>query len=145
MHPSRFGSNTMNLFDYLFYRVTAFYKRRGNSSAVSFASSAVTVLQCFLIIDLLVLIRCLYEYSIPNNFNKFWALPFILILGATNWYRYERSPRYQELRKTWKDEDLSQKRKRGRLIVLFIIAMLIIPVLYGLIRHNMIGGKSFFG
>jgi len=133
----------MSIVDYTFYRIADYYKRKGNSSALSFASSAISVLQCFLILDALVLIKIFYEYPIPQSFNKFWALPVILVIGVINWYRFEKNPRYQELRKRWKDEAPFERRKKGRLLILFIVVTLLLPVLYGVIRNNIMDGRSF--
>jgi accessory gene regulator protein AgrB len=134
----------MRIFDYIFYRITFFYKRRRDLSPETAASLIVSLLQFFSILDLFIIVRVFYEHDIPAGFNKVWALPFIVILGLFNWYIYERTPRYQELRKIWKDEDERQRRKRGVLIILSLIILLIIPVLYGLIRQNVIAGRSFF-
>ncbi|SEL95571.1 hypothetical protein SAMN05421740_11533 [Parapedobacter koreensis] len=94
--------------------------------------------------DLFAIVRVFYEYPIPAHFNKFWLVPLIIIVMSYNWFRYERANLYPELRKKRKDEDDNQKRKRGKLIVMGIVLVLSIPVLYGLIRHNIMEGKSFF-
>ncbi|KAA8478434.1 hypothetical protein BDE36_0262 [Arcticibacter tournemirensis] len=135
----------MSFFDYIFYRITFYYKRKKDLSPETAGSLIVSLLQFFFILDIFILVRIFYEYTIPSGFSKVWALPLIVVLGVMNWYRYEKKSLYPELRRTWKDEDPSRKRKRGRLIVWSLIILLTIPVFYGLIRHNMIGGKSFFG
>ena len=134
----------INIFDYTFYRIMIFYKKKGNQIADTFASGAITIIQCFIILDLLILVRIIYEYAIPDNFNKFWLIPLAITFMLFNWYRYEKGNLYLELRKKWKDERIDQKRKRGRLIIVTIIVILLIPILYGVIRHNIIGGKGFF-
>ena len=134
----------MRIFEYTFYRIAEYYKKKGNSSASSFASSAITVLQCFLILDVLIIARIFYEYPIPSSFNKFWALPVAIVLGVLNWCRYERNGLYKEVRKKWKNEHPQQKKKRGILVVVGLIVVILTPILYGLIRQNIIDGKSFF-
>ncbi|SEL95102.1 hypothetical protein SAMN05421740_11511 [Parapedobacter koreensis] len=134
----------MDIFDYIFYRVASFYKKRKDLSPETAASMIVALMQFFLILDLFALFRVFYEYDFPNGFNKFWALPVIASIGVINWFRYEKGNLYPKLRKKWKDEDDNQKRKRGKLIVMGIVLVLSIPVLYGLIRHNIMEGKNFF-
>lgn len=134
----------MKLFDYIFYRIAAFYKKRKDLTPENAAALIVSVLQFFLIFDLFILVRIFHEYSIPPGFNKFWALPLIITLGIINWYRFEKNSRFKDLREIWKDEDEFQKRKRGILIVSTLVALLLIPVIYGLVRQNIMSGKSFF-
>lgn len=127
----------MKIVDYIFFRISDYYKKKGNSAAIVFASNAISVLQCFLILDVLVIARIFYEYPIPSNFSKYWALPLIMVVGTFNWYRYERKPRYQEFRKLWKDEAALEKKRNGRAIVIFMSVTLITPVLYGFFKHNL--------
>jgi hypothetical protein len=134
----------MRVFDYIFYRIAFFYKRKKDLSPETTASLIVSLLQFFFILDLFIIVRVFYEYSIPSGFNKAWPLPFIIVLGLINWYVYEKNSRYQEFRKIWKDEDEHLRKKRGVWIVLFLTIVILVPVLYGLVRQNIMTGRSFF-
>jgi len=134
----------MTVFDYIFYRTYMYYRRKREIAAESFASSVVSVFQCFLIIDSFVVVRVFYEYPFPSNFNKYWALVFIIPIGIFNWKRYEKTLDRKHLRKRWNEEDKQQKIFYGRLIVTTLAILLLIPVMYGLIRHNIMDGRSFW-
>lgn len=135
----------MKLFDYIFYRVCDFYKRKKDSVAEVTSSLIVSLIQFFTILDLLILVRIVWEYRIPNNFTTYWFLPIIIIIPIVNWRKYVKPKMYREYRKKWKDEYVKNKTLKGLLIVLYIVFSLLIPVLYGLIRQNIMGGKSFIG
>lgn len=134
----------MKIFDYIFYRVCDFYKRKKDSSAEFTSNLIVSLIQIFTVIDLFIFIRILWEYPMPKNFTKFWLLPIIIILPIINWYKYQKTKKYVDFRKIWNNEANQEKRKRGALIVLYLIISMLIPILYGLIRHNIMGGKSFW-
>ena len=134
----------MAVFDYIFYRTYMYYRHRRDSGAASAASSVVSLFQCFLIIDCFIIVRVFYEYPIPSTFNKFWALAFIIPIGIFNWKRYEKSLDRKHLRKQWNEEDKQRKMFYGRLIMTALVILLLIPVLYGVIRHNIMDGKSFW-
>ena len=134
----------MKIFDYIFYRVCDFYKRKKDSSAEFTSNLIVSLIQTFTVIDLFIFIRIFWEYPMPKNFTKFWLLPIIIILPIINWYKYQKTKKYVDFRKIWKNEANQEKRKSGALIVLYLIISMLIPILYGLIRHNIMGGKSFW-
>ena len=133
----------IQLFDYIFYRTVSFYKRKRDSAAITTGWGLNALLQSLLLLDLLILLRIIYEYPIPQNANKYWMLPLLILFGLLNWYRYERKINYQDLRRKWKDEEHNQSKKGGRLIILYIVISLLIPILYGLIKQNIVEGKSF--
>ncbi|WP_299583398.1 hypothetical protein [uncultured Sunxiuqinia sp.] len=135
----------MKLFDYIFYRVCDFYKRKKDSAAEVTSSLIVSLIQFFTILDFFLLVRIVWEYPIPENFNKYWFLPIIILIPIINWSKYVKSKKYREYRKIWKDENLKQRGKNGFLIVLYLVISLLIPILYGLIMQNIMGGKSFLG
>ncbi len=132
-------------FDYMFYRICDFYKKKKDSAAETAASSLISIIQCFILLDILILIRIVWEYPISKDFNKLWALIVFVPVAFLNWKRYEKTKRYREFRLKWKDEDPEIRKHNGLLLVLFIIGLILIPILYGIIRQNIIGGKSFWG
>lgn len=135
----------MKLFDYIFYRVCDYYKQKKDSAAETTGSLIVSLVQFFTLLDTFIIVRIIWEYPIPNSFSKYWFLPLIILLPIINWYKYVKPRNYKKYRKIWKEEKSSQRRKRGVLIISYIIVSILIPVLYGLIWHNLMGGKSFIG
>ncbi len=135
----------MEKFDYIYFRICDFYKKRGRSTAENTSMLILSLVQFYIFLDLLILLRIIWEYPIPNTFNKFWALPFVLLFPIMNRRKYLKANKYREFRLKWKDENHSRKKQNGIIIVLFILLLILIPILYGVIRQNIIEGKSFWG
>jgi membrane protease YdiL (CAAX protease family) len=97
------------------------------------ASIVLSLIQLFLLLDIFVIVRIIYEYPIPENFNKFWALPLIIVVFTFNWLKYVKNKDRLETKKLlrikWENEELTIKKKRGFLVLTLI----------------MMGGKSFWG
>jgi hypothetical protein len=72
-------------------------------------------------------------------------LLLLIPLQALSWNKYIRIRKYRIYRKMWKDENIQKKRIKGILIVIYLIFSILIPILYGLIRHNLMDGKSYLG
>lgn len=145
-HPGNPGKlRTMKIFNYSYYRLCDFYLSKRDSAAEMTSALIVSLIQFFTILDLLIIVRIFWEYPIPNNFSKYWFLPLIIILPFINWNIYVKHRKYREYRKLWSEESGKQRRKNGFFIVLYIMISMLIPVLYGLIRYNIMEGKSFFG
>jgi hypothetical protein len=123
----------IKLFDYIFYRIYKFYTGQGNKLADSFASSLLTVMQCFTIIGIMVMVKIVRDYTFPD---KLLFVLFFVIIGGLNWYRYEHKIDLQRLVSQWKDEDQSKKAKKGWLIVIYLIVALSIPIVYGYLHVN---------
>jgi energy-coupling factor transporter transmembrane protein EcfT len=135
----------MRFFNYSYYRFCDFYKKRKDSSAEMTGAILVSVFQCFIIIDSFILVRIIWEYPIPEKFSKFWFLLIYAVILLFNWNAYVKKKKYREYKKIWKDDEKVQRRKKGLNVVLSLIISILIPILYGLIRHNIMGGKGFFG
>lgn len=135
----------MKFFNYTFYRVCDFYKKKKDSSAEFTSSLIVSLIQFFAIIDLLILIRVFWEYPIPAHFSKYWFVPILILIPIINWYKYVKPKKYIAYRKLWKDEHFIKKRKNGWKIIFYLVFSILIPILYGWIRHNLMEEESFFG
>lgn len=135
----------ITVFDYIFYRISDFYKKKRDSVAEISGALIVSLLQFFSIIDILIFVRIFWEYSTPDNFSKYWALPLCILLAIFNWIKYVKRNKYLEYRRKWKDEVDAKRIRKGISIVLYLIISLMIPILYGIIRQNIMEGKSYFG
>lgn len=135
----------MKFFNYSYYRFCDFYKKKKDSSAEMTGAIIVSIIQCFFIIDSFILLRIIWEYPIHEKFSKFWFLPIYAIILLFNWNTYVKPKKYREYRTIWKDEEKAQRRKNGLYVVLCLVISILIPILYGLIKHNIMDGNSFFG
>jgi len=145
LHGNHGKLDSMKIFNYSYYRFCDFYKKKKDSSAEMTGAILLSIIQCFILIDFFILVRIIWEYPIPKKFSKYWILPFYALILLFNWYKYVKSKRYQEYRKIWMNENITQRRIKGLYVVLFLMISILIPILYGLIRHNIMEGNSFFG
>lgn len=121
------------LFDYIFYRVYKTYQKRDNNPEI-YASGILSVIQFFTLLSFLAIIRMVYDFPIPN---KYLILPLIVLLIGINWFRYERNLNIEELDSRWKEEDPTQTRKKGWLIILYVVVSILFPIMYGILKHNL--------
>lgn len=134
----------MKTFDYLFFRVCEFFTKKGDTSAEISATMVVSLLQFFALLILLIVCRLLFNTIVPETFNKYWFLPFIIIIFIINWFKYNKRHVYKDLRDLWKDENRKSRKIKSLLIVLISMLLFFTPILYGFITQNIIGGKSFW-
>jgi magnesium-transporting ATPase (P-type) len=127
----------MNLYDYLFYRIADWYKKKKDSAAESTGMLLVSLIQFFTLFDMFVIFRWFWEFPLPQNINKYWALPILIIIPIVNWYRYVKPRMYREYRKKWRQEDINKRRKKGWLLVLYLITCMLIPIMTGFVKHNL--------
>lgn len=122
-----------NLFDYIFYRVYKAYQKRDGTPAI-YASGVLSVMQFFSLLSILAIIRLFIDFPIPQ---KFFILPIILLLIGINWFRYERDFDFKKLEAKWGEENSSQRKQRGWLIVVSLITLILFPILIGVLKHNL--------
>lgn len=127
----------MNLYDYLFYRIADWYKKKKDSAAESTGMLLVSLIQFFTLFYMFVIFRWFWEFPLPQNINKYWALPILIIIPIVNWYRYVKPRKYREYRKKWRQEETSKRRKKGWLLILYLITCMLIPIMTGFVKHNL--------
>ncbi len=123
----------MNLFDYIFYRVYKFYQKRDGTPAI-YASGVLTLMQFFLLLSILAAIRLIIDFPIPQ---KYFNIPIIILLLGINWYRYEREFDIRKLESKWGKEDSTIRKRRGLLLVVSLISLILFPILIGVLKHNL--------
>lgn len=123
----------INLFDYIFYRVYKFYQKRDGTPAI-YASGVLSVMQFFLLLSTLALVRLLVDFPIPQ---KYFIIPIILLLIGINWFRYEQNFDFKKLDSRWGEEDSNQRKRRGWLLVVSLISLILFPILIGVLKHNL--------
>ena len=114
----------INFFDYIFYRIYHQYKFKwGENVPGSYAVSIVTLLQNSTGIILLFI----YEIITKNyiNFEKKYVIGVLLILFIFNILRYFKITSYDKLSEKWGNEEKTKHRKRGVLVLCYIIITLL--------------------
>jgi hypothetical protein len=122
-----------SFFDYIHYRIYWFSKHKGDNAPETNGTIILTLLQCFTVIDLMVLVKVIHDYTFPN---KFFYLLLAGIIGACNWYRYERIFDPQGAEGRWSQESLSQRVRKGWLLGIYMLVIFLTPPLYGYFAVN---------
>ncbi|AKQ44910.1 hypothetical protein TH63_03565 [Rufibacter radiotolerans] len=121
------------LFDYIFYRVYKAYQKRDSTPEI-YAAGVLSLMQFFFLLCILVFIGLFVEFPIPH---KYYALPFIILILGINWFKYERNFNVKELELKWGKEDRSIRKRRGWLLVLCLISLILFPIVIGVLKHNL--------
>jgi hypothetical protein len=124
----------LSLFDYIHYRIYSFSKQKGDNAPETNGTIILTLLQCFTIIDLMVLVKILHDFTFPN---KLAFVPLLTIMGMYNWYRYERNVESRAKETNWSDENARQRAIKGWLIGFYIIVVFLTPPIYGYLKVNL--------
>jgi hypothetical protein len=132
----------MTWFDYVYYRICFAYEKRREPDPWVHATSILTLSQGFNVLFIIAIIDEFVSFNIIKG-GKFAFLIFMLTLWQLNFWRHKKIS-YTILKNRWKDEPKKRRRKRGWLVFLYTIMSFLSIVGYGFIKHNIIGGKSFF-
>lgn len=124
----------MKLFDYIYYRVYVFFLVKRDNVPETKGTVVLSILQFFTLLSLVVVIRFFWEFPLPH---KFYIIPLALLIGAWNWYRYERNFEIKSLEEQWKDERPSDKRRKGYLIAAYTAFVVLFPMVIGYLKHNL--------
>ena len=128
------------LYDYIFYRVYSFFQRRKDDISDEKATNLVVTLQCFLMIDIFIIVRLIFDFEINRQYYHKWllGLPLVLLIGIYNHRRYKKrfkKDNYMKFNLLWKDEINFKKKRNGWLIITYMLfSIIILPVLYTLLR-----------
>jgi hypothetical protein len=125
----------MMVFDYIFYRITTYYR---NKYAEWFPQSrgivVVTLLQSVMIIDLWSLWGLYKRFEFRDHLKLIFGLVFFVLLVLA-FLRYTRASKYQEFRDRWDAENPRIRKRRTWLISLFALVVFGAPFILGLINH----------
>lgn len=124
----------MNLFDYIYYRVYAFFLKQRDNVPETTAWVLLSVLEFFNLLTVVALFSFIVNL---DSFNKYYALFIIVPLMGYNWYRYERNFDIEKYKSRWSHELKSERRKKGWLIITWFALVILIPVSIGVLRHNL--------
>ncbi len=121
------------LFDYVFYRVYKAYKKKDSTPEI-YATNILALMQFFLLLSALAIIRMFFDFTLPNRI--FIILIIIFLLGV-NWYQYGFRVDVKKFEGQWGEEDNTQRKQRGWLIVVSLISLILFPILIGVLKHNL--------
>jgi ABC-type amino acid transport system permease subunit len=132
-------------FDYVYYRVYVAYQKRKEPDPYMYATSIVALCQClnFFIID------TIFKYFTNMYITALLGKPILVIIMfivlGLNYRRYDHNNKrsYRKFHSIWKNEPKDVRHKRGWLVMIYILASVLFPIVYGFIKHNIMEGKSF--
>lgn len=122
------------IFDYTFYRIYAYFKSKNDNMPETKGSFILSLIQFLTILDLMTLAQLFYSFENPP---KYYALIVLLLFGIINWYIYEHNFDEEKYDKQWENENKTQKTKRGWLVVIYLLGSFLLPVIYGILKHNL--------
>jgi len=132
----------MKFFDYIYYRLYSTYRKWRDPDPWIYASMLVALMQFLNLLVIYLIVDVLINTS--TNLKPVIIVLFVVLIGL-NFQRYSKVKPYEKLKDLWNDEQKELKKKMGWFIVLYIILSVLLPIAYGFIMHNLIGGKSFLG
>jgi energy-coupling factor transporter transmembrane protein EcfT len=122
------------LFGYIHYRVYLFFKEKGDNVPEFKGTLILSLIQCFTIIDVMVIIKTIRDYSFPSIVT---FLPLLIVTGFVNWFLYERNFDAEKIERRWKHESPAQRIRNGWLIGVYIFVSFLVPVVYGYLKMNL--------
>ena len=110
----------LSCFDYFYYRSCQFYSRFKSEKEIAHITSGL-LLSLFqtLNVVLLFLLGCAI-LKVKFSTEKTTILGLCAFVMIYNYFRYKRIT-FGELEKRWKDEPFQQRKRRGWLIILYIL------------------------
>lgn len=125
----------MKYFDYIYYRVYSTYQKWREPDPWIYASILVALMQ---FLNLLVIYLIVDELINTSTNLKPVIVVLIVALIGFNFQRYSKVKSFEKLKDLLKEEQKEIKKKKGWFIVLYITTSVLLPIAYGLIKHNII-------
>lgn len=125
----------MRLFDYLFYRVYSFYKKKRDGDPEWSGAIVLTVAMGLTMLTINALVSLITGSSLI--FTKVVLLLIFFLLLILFWSRYRKSEFVRELEDNYKQESIKSKKVNGWIIIFYLILVLLIPISIGYMRHNL--------
>ncbi len=116
-------------YDYIFFRLSSFYaKQHGNENRFgSMVLLSFTQSSNFILIGSLILIILNKSIKIPYLIIVLLSITFFYIF---NTIRYKYFVSFQDLYERWKNENVSERLKKGIYIMLFLfLSLLLSPII----------------
>jgi len=113
----------MRLFDYLFYRIYSFYNKKRDSTPVLMGCLVLMVLTFSTLLTLSSIIEILFKTP-ELKVEKYIIAIILLGMLYLIYRRYNKKQLVEQLELRYKNEELSSKRIRGCLFVLYLILVI---------------------
>jgi len=113
-----------SFFDYMFYRLYMWRKKKQDVLADEVALNYVAMLHMLILLDLGSIVRVFYSFEAPPSGKYVFGLPVILAIWYYNYYRYMKrfkSNNYADLHMKWKDESKESKARRFRFLLIYVL------------------------
>ncbi|MBW6496806.1 MAG: hypothetical protein K0B09_00320 [Bacteroidales bacterium] len=134
----------MKFFDYIFYRVSRYYlKKWDDDTGPIYGIGLVSIMQLIHVLFLAVILslasepinEILFERKEGKNFLNSGIIYPVAILFIINFTRYLKFKKLSFFNNVWENEPSALKKKRGWLIILYIVLNLVITTLISIYRR----------
>ena len=122
------------IIDYTFYRIYRVYKKK-DSNPILMGSLILSILVFSTSLNILTIIEVIFKKKvwIPNLAIALIILFFTWLF----WRRFKNQELLLSLDEKYKAEEVRKKAWNGLFIVGYIVLALLMPVLYGVLKHNL--------
>ncbi len=122
-----------SLFDYIFYRVYRAYKKRDAAPEI-YATNVLSLMQFFAVAAVFIALQLFLDFPFPST--GFFAVIILSLLGI-NWYLYGFRVDVNKFENRWGTEEVDKRKIRGWLVVVSLIALIMFPIVLGILKHNL--------
>ena len=123
-----------NLFDYIFYRVYRAYKKRDGAPEI-YATNVLSLMQFFSVVAVFISFEFFLDFPFPST--GFFVVLILSLIGI-NWYLYGFRVDVSKFESRWGTEEVDKRKRRGWLVVVSLVALIMFPIVLGILRHNLV-------
>lgn len=125
----------MKYLDYLFLRIFRWYEKREKFIPLFASHSFLTVVISVTIMDFSYLIEDIGYYKFPTISKIDYFIILLIIFGFV-FLRYNKK-RLEVIKQNYIHEPLNLKKKRGWIIVGYLLIIILYPIISAYIEHNL--------
>jgi hypothetical protein len=134
----------MKFFDYIFYRVSSYYINRwDDDTGPIYGIGLVSIMQLFHFLFVALIFALAYDpinemffkRNEGDNFLSSGIIYPVIVVFIINIIRYLRIKKYDYFNNVWMNEPNGLKKKRGWLIILYIVLNLAVTTLISIYRR----------
>ena len=125
----------LDLFDYVFFRIYQFWLDQKDVAPETKGFLILSLMQSFTILDLLGLIQQFTGYD--KIISKLTFVPVGIGIMIINYFRYEHNFDSSDWTDRWCNESRQARSRKGWLIALYLLLVLLFPAVYGFLKHNL--------
>ena len=125
----------LNLFDYIFFRIYQFWLDQKDVAPETKGFLILSLMQFSTILDCLLLIQQFTGYD--KLVSKSTLAPVLFSIAILNYFRYEHNFDSNDWTDRWCNESRQIRSRKGWLIALYLLLVLLFPAVYGFLKHNL--------